>query len=110
MALDVVTEFFNEILEFKDSGLYQFVTDAFAEFVVWSTVASIKAKLFMLSFAWDVAQQILVNLNISSMLQQAWGSLDSKMLQILTACRVPDAINIILSARVTRYVLEFLGL
>jgi hypothetical protein len=103
-------EFFNEMMDFKNSGIYQFFTHFFAEFVIWLSVGLIKSKIAAVSFAWDVAQEILISLNLSSMISQAWGYLDIKVVNLLTFFKIPEAINIVLSAHVTKFVLRLIGL
>ena len=105
-----VADFFNSILDYIKNGLYDFFKEWFAAFVIWSTVAMIKAKLYALTFAWDVAQEVLSQLGISAFLSAAWGQIDSGILSAITFFRIPDAINVILSAKVTRFVLNFMGL
>jgi len=100
----------NEFLEFFRFGIYDFVTKAFAAFLIWSTVEYINFKIYIIGFAWDVAQSILSQLNISSALSAAWSSLDSSIASFATLLDIPEAINIIISARVTRFVLNFMGL
>ncbi|MFZ4504421.1 MAG: DUF2523 family protein [Methylovulum sp.] len=129
--IDVIIEFFNSVIAFFGdigqffesladyldqfilwftNGIYEFFSQWFAAFVLWSTLTMIKFQLFMVGFAWDIAQQILVELNISAALSSAWSMLDSNILDALTFFNVPDAINVLMSARVTRYVLTFLHL
>jgi hypothetical protein len=108
--LDTIIDFFNKILDFIQSGLYEFVTAAFGQFIIYTTIALIKFKLYMMVFAWDVAQQILAQLNITQQLNSAWAGIDSKSMQLVSFFRLPDALNIVLTARVTRYVLDFMGL
>lgn len=105
-----IADFFNSILDFFKSGIYDFFKEWFASFVIWSTVAMIKAKVIVISFAWDVAQEVLTQLGISTYLSAAWAQLDNDLLNALTFFRIPEAVNIILSARTTRFVLNFMGL
>jgi hypothetical protein len=105
-----IAGFINDLWLFLQNGLYQFFTEWFAAFVIWSTVAMLKAKLQLISFSWDVAQSVLVQLDISSFLSSAWSQMDSDVLNAITFFNIPDAINIILSASMTRYVMRFIGL
>lgn len=107
--INTVVDFFNQILDFINTGIYDLVTKAFAQFVIWATVSMIKAKLYMVSFAWDVAQEILVELNVGAYIALAFSQLDSTMLGIVNFFRIPEAIHIISSALVTRYVMNFIG-
>jgi hypothetical protein len=99
-----------EISDFRTSGIYQFFKEWFAEFVKWFYVSWYKSKLFAITFAWDVAQEILGSLNLSSAIEEAFGMLDSKVLAIISFFRIPEALNIILSAYTTRLVLTFMGM
>lgn len=105
-----IGEFFQRIWDFFQTGIYDLITEWFAAFLVWSTVHALQFKLMMLVFAWDVAQQVLDQLNIGAALQAAWGQLDNTLLNVLTFFNIPDAINVIVSARMTRFVLNFIGL
>jgi len=106
---DVMT-FFNELLAFKNSGLYTFVSDLLVQlyFKLYGLVLNI--KIFFMLIAWDIAKQMIVNMNISQYLSLAWGSIDSKVLNMATFFRIPESINILLSARITRYVMATLGI
>ena len=114
---NIVTSFFNDIAafatdvwEFLINGLYDFFTEWYAAFVIWATVSEIKAKLWAIGFSWDVAEQVINQLNISATLSAAWSSVDVRVLNALTFFHVPEAINILLTARITRFVLRFMGL
>jgi len=122
--MDVIIEFFNYVLAFfsnvglffttiwawLQSGIYDFFTEWFSAFMIWSMVGMIRFQIWAVGFAWDVAQQVLDQLNISSALAAAWSQLDNQVLNALTFFNVPDAINVLLSARVTRFVLNFMHL
>lgn len=105
-----VGNFFTDVMAWLQSGLYDFFTEWFSAFMIWSTVGTIRFQIWAVGFAWDVAQQVLDQLNISSALSAAWAQLDSQVLNALTFFNVPDAINVLLSARVTRFVLNFMHL
>jgi len=100
----------NDFLDFLHNGIYDFVTKAFAAFLIWSTVAYIDFMIYMIGFSWDVAQSVLSQLNVSAALNAAWSSLESSIASFVSLLNIPDAINVILSARVTRFVLNFMGL
>lgn len=100
--------FFQWVAEFFSVGIYELLTAAFASFIEWLTILKFQTMLWTLSLAWDVAQVLISNLGISSALSAAWGSFDSVTLSNLMFFRVPDAVNMILSALGTRFVLRFL--
>jgi hypothetical protein len=106
---DAIVSFRQDIEDYRSSGIYQFFTKWFAEFIKWSMVGWYKAKLQAIIFSWDVASEILDSLNISEQIETAFGQLDSDLVSIISFFRIPEAINIILSAYTTRLVMTFIG-
>ncbi|TRW98995.1 DUF2523 family protein [Candidatus Methylobacter oryzae] len=108
-----LTEIENYIVAFWDfvtHGIYDFAVKWLANWVIYATISTITFKLWAISFAWDIAQEILSQLNITSAIQSAWSALDSRIMDAISFFRIPEAINIILTAHVTKFVLRFLGL
>lgn len=86
--------------------LASLVHDAVAWAVIQGTKAAIAFQIWALQFSYEVATSIIEQLGVSQLLNEAWGRLDSKIIAALNYFRVPDAINLIVSAGVTRYVLN----
>ena len=105
-----IIQFFDFIYQFVTTGLYDFFTALFAQFIIYSSIALIKFKIYSITFAYDVAAQVMVQLDISSHINALWGSLNSNTLKVLTYFRIPEALNIVTQAYVTRFVLRFMGL
>ncbi len=103
-----MVDFFNWLYEFLTTGIYDLLTDAFAYFVEVSTITMLNSAIVATTFAWDVARVIISDLNLSSFLDSTWASFDSQTLGIIQFFKVPEAINLVLSATVTRYVLNFI--
>jgi hypothetical protein len=70
---------------------------------------SVAGSLQAITFSWDVASEILSSLNLSSILQSAFSQLDFNVVSVISFFRIPEAINLILSAHVTRQVMTFIG-
>ena len=109
-VVNSIVDFRQELDDFRTSGIYKFFTQWFAEFIKWSMVGWFKFKLQALTFAWDVANEILTSLNLSQQIDMAFSALDSNLVSIISFFRIPEAINIILSAYTTRLVMTFIGL
>ncbi|MEI6747404.1 MAG: DUF2523 family protein [Methylococcaceae bacterium] len=105
-----IIDFRQELDDFRSSGIYKFFTQWFAEFIKWSMVGWFKFKLQSLTFAWDVASEILNSLNLSEHIYMAFSALDSNVVSIISFFRIPEAIHIILSAYTTRLVMTFIGI
>jgi hypothetical protein len=108
-VVNAVVEFRQDVSNFFTTGIYDLLVRFTAWFVEWYTVMWWKAKLAALVFSWDVAQQLIANLNISGYLSNAYSHLNSQTMATLTFFRIPEAINLILSAAVTKFVFRFLG-
>lgn len=108
--LNSVIDFFNQTLAFINTGIYDLMVKIFAQLVIWSTVAMFKFKLWMITFAWDTASQIMSDLNLSSYISNAFSSLDSEVLDVVIFFRIPDFVNITTTALITRYILNMIGL
>lgn len=99
---------FSWITEFFSTGIYELITAAFASLIEWLMLLKLKTMLWTLEFAWNIANTLIANLGITSALNAAWSSFDSVTLSNLMFFKVPDAVNMILSALGTRFVLRFL--
>lgn len=68
-------EFFNSF--FND--IYQLAVQFGAWLAVKMIVSWVEFKLFLLTFSWDVAKQILVNIHFSELISQSFNSLPADM-------------------------------
>lgn len=103
-VLDAIVSLWEAIKWFFTDGLYELAVTVFANIII----AFIGLTKIMTQFAWDTAKQILLDLKITEAINNAWGMLDSKILAVLNYLRLPDLLNMIFSAHVTRYVLGFI--
>lgn len=108
-VVNAVVEFSQSFEDFIKTGVYDLIVKFTAWAVKWLVVASIKAKIAAIAFSWDVAQEILTSLNVSAYLSGMWSSMDSRLIGMLAYLRIPEVINIMLSAFATRFVFRFLG-
>ncbi|MFI3123298.1 MAG: DUF2523 family protein [Methylococcales bacterium] len=92
-VVNSIVDFRQELDDFRTSGIYKFFTQWFAEFIKWSMVGWFKFKLQALTFAWDVASEILTSLNLSQQIDMAFSALDSNVVSIISFFRIPEAIN-----------------
>jgi hypothetical protein len=101
-------EFLQNLSEWFTSGIYSFFEAAVAFFVVKLTVFYISMKLAGIKFAWGVAQIVLTNLNVFSTVQSAWSVIPPDVYSMMDFFNIPKAVNIILNAGATRFVLNLL--
>jgi hypothetical protein len=108
-VVNTLVDGFQTVSDFIQVGIYDLLVKFTAWFIRWYMVYWWQAKLAALNFSWSVAQQLMTSLNISATLNSAWGSLESRTLSMLVFFRIPDAVNLMLSAAVTKFVFRFLG-
>lgn len=83
-----------------------FITSIFVQLQVWVVVFWLKIKLSAIQMAWTVAEGVLSTLGISQLLNDAWGHLDSNLLRYLTFFGIPEGLNILINAFMTKFVLR----
>lgn len=95
-----------QIRDFFTEDIYNFFYQVFREITAWYVIWVLKAKIAMLSFAFDVASTIMTNLNLSQHLDYYYSQLDSRTLEYMAFFRLPDAINLLIQAYITRFTLD----
>lgn len=105
-----IGDFFQAIWDFISHDIYivleEFGIWCLAKLVVWWF--EMKIKTMLLTFT--VCSSVIADLNLSATINQAFGSIDSRLLYVSTYARMPEAINAIMSALLTKFVMRFVGL
>lgn len=101
-------EFLQSISDFFTTGIYDFFAEAAKYFVTTLLIWWVKAKIAGLEFAWGVAQGVIDGFQVSARLSSAFGMLPPDVSSIVNFFRFPEAVNLIMSGAVTRFVLRFL--
>ena len=97
---EFLIELFNALL----SSLY----DLLVSITAYLIIGAMKTSIVMIMFSWDVAKQILIDLNVSQTIAASWNQLDPSTRAVFVYLRIPEVLNIILTARVTRFVLSYI--
>jgi len=98
--LEWFTDFFTG--DGEGPGLFEYILD-------WLKIWFLKLQTAAVSLFWSIAEVVLDQLNLSSALSSAWGSIDGELMGYMSFFRIPEAFSIILSAKVTRFVLNMVG-
>lgn len=101
-------EFLQSISDWLQQGIYTFFQDAAAYFLTTLLIWYWKAKLAGLTFAWGVAKAMFDSLNMSATIMSFWGGLPAEVSGAAMFFKVPQAVNMLLTAFGTRFVLRFL--
>ena len=102
--MDFILEFFDSIWALFEQipvVIDDLLVKLSAFYVIWVT----KAKIYFVGFSWQVAQEVLNQLNISGTIDQYWSQMDPEIMGTVTFLRIPEALNIIMNSWLTRYVM-----
>ena len=101
-------EYFQFITDWLNNDVYGFFDNLFVQLASWYVIWQIDAQIAFLKFSWEVSQEILETLNITSTLESAWSGVDSATMGYMTFFRIPDCLNILVNAGATRLVMTML--
>ena len=99
----------NDIHAFFTDGVPYIVSRTLAYIVEYSLYLKIQTEIMMIKIGFAVAEQILMDINISATLQPLFSSLPSGVRWFLSMSGMIDGMNIVLHAIVTRFTLNFMG-
>ncbi len=92
-----------------DEGIYGFFEELLQEAVAWLVIAKLEFMLWTLQFSWGVAKQILVNVGVGDYIADAFTGVDPMLMGYLNFFRVPESINMLLQALITRFTLRVMN-
>ncbi|MGY3892774.1 DUF2523 family protein [Aeromonas enterica] len=95
---DLFNGFFNDI--------YQLAVQFAAWIAIKMAIQWVEFKIFLLTFSWDVAKQILINLQFSDLISASFNNLPGQMKGILLYLRLDKGISILTQAFITRFLLN----
>ncbi len=78
--------------------------------IYWIIITYLEAKVYMITFAYEIAGGIVENLGISSVINSAFSALPNAFKSVISYLRIPEAVNMLISAYVTRFVLDLVPL
>ncbi|MNH26170.1 hypothetical protein D3C85_768180 [compost metagenome] len=95
------------------SGLFNDIYNLAVQVTAWISVKLaiqwVEFKLFMLLFSWDVAREILINLQFSDLISQSFNNLPASVRDILLYLHFDKGLSVITQAFVTRFLLNMFG-
>lgn len=84
-------------------------SDAYWErIIVWLLISYLEAKLFFLEISYEIASALIDSIGLSDAINSAWSNIPSAPRAVMTYLKIPEAINMIMSAYVTRFLLGLL--
>lgn len=101
-------EYLEFIANWLQNGIYEFFTELVAYLFSTAMLLYFKAAVAGIDFAWDIAKSVINNIGLSSKMASAWAVLPADTMAAAQLFKVPESINLILTAGVTRLVMSFL--
>lgn len=99
----------NDLLTWFTSGIYDFVVETYAYIIIKITLFKYSMMKSSLMFSFDIAQEIMQQLNITSEISSLLNMLPAETVQQLNFFNVITGLNLLLNAAVTRFVIGFRG-
>ncbi|MGE6110042.1 DUF2523 family protein [Aeromonas sobria] len=85
----------------------------FVQFAAWIVVKMaiswVEFKIFILTFSWDVARAILINIQFSDLVSSSFNALPANVRGILLYLHFDKGFSILTQAFVTRFMLNMMG-
>ncbi|MGY3931881.1 phage protein [Aeromonas encheleia] len=95
------------------NGLFNDIYNLTVQVTAWITVKMaiqwVEFKLFMLMFSWDVAREILINLQFSDLISTSFNNLPESVRDILLYLHFDKGLSVMTQAFVTRFMLNIFG-
>lgn len=107
--MDIIFQFIQVVQDFFNNSFFGFIHDLFFQVTVYFVTWSIESKLYFMVVAWDVAQSLLANFQVSQLVNSSWGSIDSRIVSHANFFKIPEAITIIAQSYVTSFILRVIG-
>jgi len=105
---DWLIEPINYVINWLQVTIYDYTVQSFAYMVEAATLASIKFMIWAIGFAWEVAEQIIVDLGVTDALNSAWSTIPGDTVSVLTFFQIPQMVSILVTAFITAYVMKFI--
>jgi hypothetical protein len=92
-----------------DEGIYAFFEELLQEAVAWMVIAKLEFMLWSMKFSWGVAKEIIFNLGIGDYISNGFGRLDPMLMGYVNFFKIPEAVNMLVQAYITRLTLRVMG-
>lgn len=107
-AFKMATHFVTDIWTFLETDVPDFITRFFAWFIEWIILAKLTVEYETIKFSWAVSKQVIENFQIGSKIAAASSALPRDVQAALVDMRAFDALNVVIQAYVSRFVMRFL--
>ncbi|WP_221801869.1 DUF2523 family protein [Oceanobacter mangrovi] len=101
-----VVDFFQYTVDWLGDGIYKTADTVLERIQVWIFLWYLELKISMISMAASIADVLVASLSITENIKSAISGLDSRTAAMLYYLRIPDALSMLFSAYITRFILD----
>jgi hypothetical protein len=84
-------------------------SDSFWErIIIWLTIAYIEIKTSIIQFIFPIATSLITSMGLSDIVLSSWSAISPSTAGVLAYLYIPEGINTILSAFVTRFIMDMM--
>jgi hypothetical protein len=107
--IDVIGSIWESIWIFISVDIPAFIERVTAYIIKFIVLLKFNMLIHSTEFAYSIAVEVLESLNMTQIVNQSIGRLDSDIVQTLADIRFFDAVQLIIEAFVTRFILDMMG-
>ncbi|WEJ71422.1 DUF2523 family protein [Pseudomonas sp. PSE14] len=104
---DQIISFFQWIWNFFAQGIYDFVKDGLVVATKAAMVGALQTFILLIDVSYTVASDLIDSLGVGALVQSMYSALPAPVVSALAFFGVPQALNIIFVAAVTRFCMRF---
>ena len=105
--MDSIIGFFNDVVNFLN-GMPDASDSYWERIVMWVIITYLEAKLYMLEISYEIAGSIIQSIGLSAAINSAWSNVPGDVFSVLAYLKIPEAINMLISAFITRFVMDLM--
>ena len=103
-----ISNFANDVIARFDVGILGFLTYILTNIVKFLVLAKLSIMILTLNIAWGIASTLLNDIGLFPMINQALQSLSPEVAGFLDLVGINQALNIICTALIARFVMRFI--
>lgn len=108
-AINNLLRYLEALVQASFDAMYDLLVDLVSFFLIKSTEISLDVAMAGMQFSYDVALNMIETLGFNELLSSSYASLDPSVAGMLSLLNFPQAVNMIVSASVTKFVMGKLG-
>jgi len=102
-------DFFQQLSDWASSGVWTWMEQSIYYVLAKLSIWWIEAKAKTVIIAFSMAKTAIEDLGISNMINRQFNNVDSSILGLVTYLKIPEGVNMLMSAALTKTMLRMVG-